>query len=273
MMFDIRFQNHFTSMLIAAAFSLNFLMLNIECSAQDVSISSGDEQPTISEDDPLGLKLVRDDRWLTANENPAYYGLLNQANEIPQQELAASAKEFIQKRRTEAKLSTFVDMIRNTKEFRGQPVVMKGHILQTLEYEAEENSFGIEHLYESTLYTEDSQSHPTTIIFLEKPDNLPLGGETVNGVTVYGYFLKTYLYPSSDKATRKAPLILAKTLTVQPSKVAKLPTETNPMIYWGIGSGLAVLIFVIILVQRSDRRRMLENQKKRLDEQQPVFGE
>lgn len=273
MTFDTRSGKQFISPLIPAVLCGALILLNNFGLAQDVSISSGDEQPTVTEDDPLGLNLVRDDWWLTGNENPAYYGLLNKANEISQQELAENAKEFIQQRRTEAKLSTFVDMIRNTKEFRGQPVVMKGHILQTLEYEAEENSFGIEHLYEATLYTEDSQSHPTTIVFLEKPENLPLGGETVNGVTVYGYFLKTYLYPSSDKATRKAPLILAKTLTVQPPKVAKLPTETNPMIYWGIGGGLAVLVFVIILVQRSDRKRMLENQKKRLDEQQPVFGD
>lgn len=241
--------------------------------AQGVSISSGDEQPTLSEDDPLGLNLVRDDWWLTGNENPAYYGLLNKSNEISQKELADDARAFIRKRREESKLSTFVDMIRNTKEFRGQPVQMKGHILQTLEYEADENPYGIERLYESTLYTADSQSHPTTVVFLDKPENLPIGGETVDGVTVNGYFLKTYLYPSSDETTRKAPLILAKTLTVQPPKVTTLPTETNPFIYWGVGGCLIFLILVIVLVQRSDRKRMLENQKNRLNEEQPVFSE
>lgn len=241
--------------------------------AQDVSISSGEEQPTVTEDDPLGFNLVRDDWWLTGNENPAYYGLLNKAAEVSQAELAKDAIAFLKQRREKTRLSTFVDMIRNTQEFRGQPVQMKGHILQTLEYEAVENPYGIETLYESTLYTDDSQSHPTTVVFLEKPDNLPVGGETVNGVTVNGYFLKTYLYPSSDETTRKAPLILAKTLTVKPPKVAKLPTETNAFIYWGIGGGVALLAFVVVLVQRSDRKRMLENQKKRLGEEEPVFSE
>src|SRR5690606_28382922 len=141
----------------------------------------------------------------------------------------------VQERRQKSNLPTFVDIIRNTKEFRGQPIRMQGHVLQTIEYEAIDNPYGIEKLYESTLFTEDSQSHPATIVFLEKPDNLPISGDLIDGVTVNGYFLKTYLYPSSDNTTRKAPLILAKTVSVPPQISSAKPSPLGPTVYWGIG--------------------------------------
>lgn len=239
-----------------------------------MSIEATDQPETkTTPDDPLGLSAVRDDYWLTSDDNSAYYGLLHQAQELPADELARLAKAFVAHRRSESGMPTFIDMIRNPQAFRGQPIQLKGHVLQTLEYEAEENSYGIEQLYESTLFTEDSQSHPTTIVFLEKPDNLPISGELVDGVTVNGYFLKNYWYPSSDNATRKAPLILAQTVVVKPPQPAPVPGATSKILYWGLGSAILILTAIVVMVQRSDRKRTLADQKKRLAEANPQFDQ
>lgn len=239
--------------------------------AQDLDIST-DEQAAPDPNDPLGLQRIRDDYWLSANENPAYYGLLHKARQDDQQQLAGDAVKFLKERREKTKLPTFVDMIRNMKEYRGKPVQLTGRVLQTIEYEADENPYGITKLYEASLFTEDSQSHPTTVVFLDKPDTLPIGGELVDGVTVNGYFLKTYLYPSSDNATRKAPLILAKTVSVRPPRPSELPATSSPAVYWGIGIAFVALITVMVFVQRSDRKRLLAEQKKRLETAAPQFN-
>lgn len=222
-------------------------------------------------EDPLGLSAVRDDYWLVADDNKAYYNLLNRARQTPLEELETAAREFRAQRLTESKLPQFVDMIRHSKKYIGQPVTMRGHILQTLEYKADENPFGIEQLYESMLYTDDSQAHPTTVVFLEKPENLPLGGELVNGVTVSGYFLKVYWYPSSDNATRKSPLILAHTLHVQPISL-KGHSDINWVPFFTVGVFIALgLIATFAWLQRSDRRRMLAEQKRRLEQDASHF--
>ncbi len=239
--------------------------------SQDLTIDAPASVNTDSSD-PFNLSAVRDNSELSADENLAYYGLLNLADEQPLNELAADAQKFTAVRRGLSNLPTFVDMIRNPKEFRGKPVLLKGHILQTLEYDAEENEFGIEKLYESTLFTEDSQSHPTTIVFLEKPENLPIGGELIDRATVTGYFLKIYVYPSSDNHNRIAPLILAKTISVRPAPTARSGMN-GPLIYWSIGIVFAVLIIVMVTVQRSDRKRTLAAQKKRLEENDPKFDD
>ncbi len=226
-------------------------------------------EPT--KDDPLALAFVRDHSPLDGNDNVAYYGLLNQAREASQAELAEAGRQFLKKRREQSKLLTFPDMIRNPKAFRGQPVHLTGHVLQTIEYDAYENDYGIEKLYESMIYTDDSQTHPAAIVFLEKPDNLPISGDLIEGVTVSGYFLKTYVYPSSDNANRVAPLILAKTVTVKPQPEAIDSGNTNRFIFWGLASGIVILFLVLYIVQRSDRKRMIIEQKKRLDSEAPTF--
>ncbi len=240
--------------------------------AQDVEISSSPNQEVLDIEDPLALSVVRDDCPLNPEDNPAYYRLLDLANQQAPNELTDAAKKFTATRKDLTKLPTFVDMIRNPKAYRGKPVRLKGHVLQTLEFDALENEFGIKKLYESTLFTEDSQSHPATIVFLEKPENLPIGGELIDRVTVSGYFLKVYWYPSSDDRTRKAPLILAKTVSVRPVPSASTGLE-GPVVYGAIGIVFAVLILGLILVQRSDRKRVLAAQKKRLDENVPEFDE
>ena len=219
----------------------------------------------------IDLSAIKDDDWLKAEDAEAYYGLLNQAKSKSQTELRKAGREFVAKRKSESQLPTFVDMIRNPQSFRGQPVALSGHVLQTLEYEAEENEYDIETLYEVALFTDDSQGHPTTVIFLERPAELPIGGKLIDGVTASGYFLKTYWYDSSDNRTRKAPLVLAKTVNVRSAKASSREDSSGTIIFAAILVGVVVLIAVVASLQRADRKRLLAEQKKRLDLESPQF--
>lgn len=232
--------------------------------------ASGEEIPIVPPPEAYELESVRDDYWLKHEDTSGYYGLLAHARRVPQEQLRVAGREFLARRREESGLPTFVDMLRNSSEYRGQPVFLTGHVLQTVEYDAEENPYGIDKLYETSLYTEDARHNLTTVVFLEKPDELPLGGETVDGIEVAGYFLKLYWYPAGDNQTHKAPLILARTVTVRP------PPAHGPLVPPEIGypllvAGFVLLVAVVWRIQQSDRTRLLERRKKELDSQQPDF--
>lgn len=212
------------------------------------------ELPVIPPEDAYGLQDVTDNTFLSAEDRPAYFGLLDHASLIESSKLRLAARKFVQERKEKTGLPTFVDMIKNPVAFRGKPVILRGHLHLTQSYDARDNDYGIETLYDVSFFDEDSQTNLTTVIFLEKPDNLEVGGEMVNGVEIVGYFLKNYLYDSQDNHTRKAPLIMAKTITIQESK--PLPPVVSPAIAYGaILAGFLVLIAVIWWTQRGDRKQ------------------
>lgn len=220
--------------------------------------------------DTYGLEKVEDVTVLEWSDVEAYYGLLHHASQVSQEALRAAGREFAALRQQQTGLPPFRDMLRHPEAWRGQPVYMEGHILQTIEFEAADNPYGIQHLYESALYTEDSAHHPSTIVFLQKPDDLPIGGETVGSVAVSGYFLKLYVYPSSDKKTRKAPLILAKTITVFPTPKA-VPVIPTPWLLAGLILILGLLVLGVSRSFHSDRRRLSTYRRKELDDDRPDF--
>lgn len=232
------------------------------------------EEPTAEETPPsdtpapsavmtkeFDLNTVVDDTWLTNEESSAYYGLLNQAIQTPAAELQQQGSEFVQRRLERGKIPTFPDMLKNPAEWRGQPVTISGHVLQTVEYQPAPNPYGIGTLFESSLYIEDSQGHPITVIFTEKPENLPLSGELIDGVQVSGYFFKVYWYPSVDKQTRKAPLILARTVSVRPP--FNPGPVVPPIVSWGLLGLMALFVVgVIIRIFANDQKRRAAQRAK-----------
>lgn len=223
---------------------------------------------------------VKDDTPVGYDDDAAYYALLNKAAQQEQKQLRTQAVEFVARQRAQSKYKTlppekyplFYEMLTRPDDFRGKPVLLKGHILRTDSYEAGENPYGIKTLYEAWIVTEDSQNHPATIVFTKKPDNLPLGEELMDGVEVAGYFLKLYTYPSLDRATRKAPLILAKTVIIRP---APKPADflRSPAAIGAIIGTLVLLIAAVWTVQSKDRRRLRQRQGENLPERLPDFGE
>ena len=66
--------------------------------------------------------------------------------------------------------------------------------------------FGIDHYYQVSLFTDDSQGNPLTFCVRELPEGMPYGnlpryGETVR---IAGFFFKTWSYSVSKIADRRA---------------------------------------------------------------------
>lgn len=191
------------------------------------------------------LDRVQDRTFLEEADVEGYYGLLNQARQQDAQSISAAALQFLEKRRPQSKkfgrvppekFPLFADLLNEPEPYRGQPVTLRGHSQEMKRYAAEENPYGITTLYECSLFTDDSQSHPTTVVFTEAPADLPLGEKIVDGVVVSGYFLKLRAYYARDEKTRVAPLILARTITWKRDQVASpwISLGTQYSLYAGL---------------------------------------
>ena len=257
-------------MLLLVPHSLPAQPAESEVSGPD-SVETAESIPVIPPRDAYGLDQVQDETDLTYEDSEVYYGLLHRAQQIPADELKAAGRAFVQQRREVSGLPPFPDMLKHPREWRGQPVYLSGHLQQTIEYPAAANPWGIETLYESALYTDDSQLHPITVVFTNKPDNLPVKEGLVDRVRVAGYFLKLYLYPSADQKIRKAPLILADTLTVLPTP------DPGPLVprEWVIAFVIVLAVLAAIFVARIvmvDRARREQRHRETEPHERPDFS-
>jgi hypothetical protein len=209
--------------------------------------------------DPAALlfDFVQDRTELAYEERTAYYGILDHVRRVPPAELERAAADFVHRRWSESRdlrtpeeedFPIFADMLKRPAEYRGQPILLRGHVIRSVKYSGD-NAYDPDSLYEAWLVTPDSQQHPVTIVFTELPAGLTLGEDSVDGVTVSGYFLKLHLYASRDNKGRVAPLILARTI-----RISGPPTMALPLPPWVIYAViLALIAAVAFYVWRSNR--------------------
>jgi hypothetical protein len=211
---------------------------------------------------PRLLEVVKDNTLnLLYEERDVYFRMLQLAQETPlsrQEEFAADFREERRlanpryAKRKPSEFQPFVDLFQNPDEYRGRPVSLRGVLRKLTKFDPGKNTFGINEAYEGWLYTDDAQSNPAVIVFMSKPQNLPVGGDLTEEIRVTGYFLKMYGYEAQDVA-RKAPLLLAGEAEWRPSPERWVPKALSMETYSLVG-------FIVLLVGyamwHSNRREM-----------------
>lgn len=203
---------------------------------------------------PLLLKPLQDNTiGLEYRDRPAYfYGLwlcqqldpkviTEYALAFRQQRQAASPK-YADKKSSE--FPQFVDVFQHPKEYRGQPVAMHGYFRKLIQSDAGPNDLQIDQIYEGWFYSDDSQGNPAVVVFTQKPEGLPLGGDITEEVRFAGYFLKMYGYRAQD-TNRKAPLFVAGSVQWYPSRAANERPTTPTWIYVALTAVALVSIWGI----------------------------
>jgi hypothetical protein len=217
---------------------------------------------------------VTDRTALAFEESPAYYALLERARQADPADLREQARALLRQRWKDSprfrefpleEYPLFYDLTQQPDAYRGQPVSMRGHLIRLVKYQAGPNDYGIETLYEGWLVTPDAEAHPTTVIFTEIPEGMPIGEELVDGVSVTGYFFKLHTYSSRDKKTRFAPMVLAHTLQWSPIVAGTgWPLSRTSTIL-----AIFALAAVGALVLRAAFRRQAADRQKRYRESVP----
>lgn len=194
-------------------------------------------------------------------ERNAYFRVLELAMRTPLSEQEENARDFREARRLSNpryakrkpdQFPAFVDLFQNPDAYRGRPVSLHGVMRKLTKFDPGKNNVDIHELYEGCVYTDDSQSNPAVVVFLNKPEGLTVGGDLTEEVRLTGYFFKMYGYEAQDVA-RKAPMILAGEVDWKKGPRPYKPEALGPEVYLLVTMVILVLGFVF---WQGNRREM-----------------
>lgn len=160
--------------------------------------------------DELAMGEIRDDMVWRPDEQTAWFRSFEKLMALSDQDA---------KRQSLGEIG-FVQLFRQTNEYRGRLVTVTGTAELAYYVPAPKNDLGIERYYVFWLRPGDGSDAPIVAYALELPDGFPaVGNEHTTlheELTFTGYFFKRWAYGAHD-GIRTAPLILAKRPTWQPA--------------------------------------------------------
>lgn len=184
--------------------------------------------------DELALMEIRDDMVWRPAEQHAWFRLFEKLLEQEPQSLQQQSLGEV----------SFVQLFRQTNEYRGQVVTVKGRVELAYRVTPPKNDIGVEQYYVCWLRPTDSSDSPIVAYLLELPAGFPrVGNEHTalrEDLTLTGYFFKRWAYGAKD-GIRTAPLVLARTPewhAAPPLPISKLPSP---------GVAAAAVLMVVLL--------------------------
>ena len=190
---------------------------------------------------------VQDKKELLQEEREAFYQMLAAVRRAKPGQLRREANEQIAKIKAEgtpeqikARIDADTDstaaipLFTKPAEWRGRLAVVTGTARKVVLIRVDDpdirNRFGIDHYYEVSIVTLDSQGHPLVFCVPDLPEGMPAGNRLnyAETVRVAGFFLKTWVYrvppppdtPKTEAETKvwkwQAPLLIAHELRWYP---------------------------------------------------------
>ncbi len=184
---------------------------------------------------PSYLDAIRDDEPFRAAEADAWFHLLDILERSKVQDLKAHSRGYV----------AFVQLYRQSPEYRGELVTVRGRMVRAHRLRAPKNDYGFTHYYQTWLQPRDNLTNPMVIYVLHLPDGFPTGMEISEEVEVTGFFFKRWAYLAKD-TIRSAPVVLAK--TVQWHKPAPSPVPSPYALYQMLWAVLSAMILVVLAV-------------------------
>lgn len=197
------------------------------------------------------FEVVHDDDFLSTDERFLLGKLFKALQSTDAKELVASSTGK----------ATFVQLLASTESYRGKLVTMTGRVrrVEPIRVEGERReALGVDHYYELIFEPADS-TNPVFVYALELPADFP-GHDAKQAqrvdepVEFTGVFVKRLAYVDVKQQTRKAPLLLARTIQWKPKKQASAPAGTGTST-WVVGA--AVLVAAGLMVWRRSPRQPL----------------
>lgn len=194
---------------------------------------------------PNYLEAIRDDSPFSHAEKDAWFNLLDVLNKTELESLKRASKGPV----------TFVQLYRQSDEYRGELVSVRGTLRRVYPVTAPKNDYGIKSYYQIWLTPDDNPSSVEVVYCLRLPPNCPTGENLAETVELTGFYFKRWLYHAQD-ALRTAPVILAPTVEWQKRPVlAKKPVESPGMLL-AIFAGTALCAVLLVGVLHFRTRRV-----------------
>jgi hypothetical protein len=195
---------------------------------------------------PSYLRTVRDDSPFSRTEHDAWFNLLDVLNKADLKELKRASRGP----------TTFVQLFRQSDEYRGEVVTLHGVVRRVYRVTAPKNDHGIKSYFQVWLTPDDNLSNVEVVFCLRLPAGFPTGEGIAEHAEVTGFHFKRWLYRAQD-SLRSAPVILAQTIEWQKRPVlGKRADEGLSSVAMVLaGTALAAMGFVAFLYFRTRRVR------------------
>jgi len=105
---------------------------------------------------------------------------------------------------------TFVQLLGQSKEYRGELVTTSGIIRRAHPAKTPENDYGLVDYYQTWLWPADRPDQPIVVWCLHLPEGFPIGMEIAEEAEVTGFCFKLWAYKAADGSVLRAPMLLAR---------------------------------------------------------------
>lgn len=160
--------------------------------------------------DGLAMAEIRDDMVWRPQEQTAWFRSFEKLQALSERDLQTQSLGQV----------GFVQLFRQTNEYRGQLVTISGTAEMAYEVTAPKNDLGIERYFVFWMRPADGSDSPIVAYTLELPEGFPIVNKDHTRMneklTLTGYFFKRWAYGATD-GIRTAPLILTKRPTWEPA--------------------------------------------------------
>jgi len=221
---------------------------------------------------------VQNQEPITAAERNAFYGMLDAVGRAKPGQLLRQAEANLPKIHDGRRWTTrggqeaysVVPLFNEPDTQRGRLVALSGVTRRIEKIHVNEPDivarFGIDHYYQVSLFTDDSQGNPLTFCVRELPEGMPFGNlpQYAESVRIAGFFFKSWSYrvprvtdptlpPGSPKRQYQlSPLLIGRSLDWYPAPTK--PTENPSSNYVIIGLFLLVVAIIWIVGWQARRR-------------------
>lgn len=195
---------------------------------------------------PSYLQSVRDDCPFRATEKDAWFNLLD----VLQKTDLATLKNASTGR------VTFVQLYRQSEEYRGELVTVRGTLRWAHRVTAPKNDCGIQNYYQTWITPDDNPDNVEAIYCLQLPPGFPTGKNLSESVEVTGFYYKRWVYRATD-TLRTTPVILAQTVERQKRPVlGNRSHESFGLVAAMIGgTALCAVLFAVFLYRLPGRAK------------------
>lgn len=183
------------------------------------------------------MQAIGDMTPLAAEEMPAYWRLVKWAYSKPGEDLRKLARTDLQ----------FTHLFQAPDKYRGALVNVKLHVRLMRQFDAPENSAKVTRTYEAWGPTEESQTFPYCVMFVDVPPGIEVNGACFLDARFVGFFHKKMWYKDAMGVERTAPLLIGRMLYDEAAAKQNQPDE-GLNVPWIIGIVVS-LVSAVLLVQ------------------------
>lgn len=179
---------------------------------------------------------ITDQAPMAMEEMPAYWRMIKWAYAIPGAELRKQARTDL----------LFTHLFQASEQNRGQLVDVRLHVRRMAQHTAPKNSASVTTVYEAWGPTEDSQTFPYCVVFVDLPPGMKVQTDAFFDARFVGFYLKKLAYKDPLGNDRSAPLLIGRVVYDDVIAVQSQPASGGLTVPWVVGLVLSLVLIVAL---------------------------